>query len=104
LPLVTGKITGYILLLSSTGAVKMLSQLNVPEGLGWGFLLCKIVTPCVLLIKMWWWELWWVAYVLVYMVLWIVVSCIRSGLYDGVHCGELHKVWIIWWCGLWWVA
>ena len=29
------------------------------------------------------------------MVLWIVVSCIRSGLYDGVECGELHKVWVI---------
>jgi hypothetical protein len=25
----------------------------------------------------------------------IVVSCIRSRFYDGVHCGELHKVWVI---------
>jgi hypothetical protein len=30
-----------------------------------------------------------------------VVSYIRSGLYDGVNCGELHKVWFMWWCGLW---
>ena len=29
------------------------------------------------------------------MVVWIVVSCIRSRLYDGVHCGELHKVCVI---------
>jgi len=25
-------------------------------------------------------------------VLWIVVSCVSSRLYDGVLCGELHKV------------
>jgi hypothetical protein len=31
----------------------------------------------------------------------IVVSCIRSGSCGGVDCGELHKVWFMWWCGLW---
>jgi len=34
------------------------------------------------------------------MMVWNVVSCIRSGLYDGVDCGELHKAWFMWWCGL----
>ena len=34
------------------------------------------------------------------MVVWIVMSCIRSGLCDGVECGELHKVWVVLWCGL----
>jgi hypothetical protein len=83
LSFVIGKITGYILLLSSVGAVnplnaelnhichqlallgahhilhvgrirvKMQSQLNMPEWLGWGFLLYKILIPWVLLMNMW---------------------------------------------------
>jgi hypothetical protein len=35
---------------------------------------------------------------------WTMVSCIKSGLYDGVDCDELHKVWFMWWCRLWRVA
>jgi hypothetical protein len=33
--------------------VKMQSQLNMPEWLGWGFLLYKILIPWVLLMNMW---------------------------------------------------
>ena len=29
------------------------------------------------------------------MVVWIVMSCVRSRLYGGVDCGELHMVWVM---------